>query len=251
MLRKLCIALFTVLSCVFTITTAYAQGESLTLSLSRDWGYSGFSGDIQGTFTLQASGPVNLSKVEFYIDDAKIGESSQSPYKLQFQTDNYPAGQHTLSAVGTAGDGTRLRSQPITAKFVPASQGAATVLNIVVPILAVICIAIVLVAITSMITGRRLAHLPPGTQRQYPLGGGICSRCKRPFAFNLLAMNLVGSKFVRCPYCGKWSLVRHASIDQLRAAEQAEVESATPQNAQVSEEDRLKRELEESKYQNL
>ena len=251
MLRKLFILLFSAFASVLLVAAGYAQGESLTLNLSRDWGYGGLNGDIQGTFTLQASGPANLARVEFYIDDTKIGEASQAPFKLQFLTDNYPPGQHTFSAIGATADGQRLRSQQITARVVPASQVSATVLNIIAPILVILFAAILLVAITSMITGRRLAHLPPGAPRQYPLGGGVCNQCKRPFAFNLLALNMVGSKLARCPYCGKWSMVRHASIDQLRAAEQAEVEAASPQIPQASDEEILRRELEESKYQSL
>ena len=46
-----------------------AQVSALTLSLSRDWGYGGFGGDIQGTFSFHAKGPADLARVEFYIDD--------------------------------------------------------------------------------------------------------------------------------------------------------------------------------------
>ena len=37
----------------------------LTVSLSRDFGYGGFAGDIEGLFTIKAAGPDSLAKVVF------------------------------------------------------------------------------------------------------------------------------------------------------------------------------------------
>ena len=48
---------------------AFAQDEdeTLTLRLSRDFGYGG-GGRIQGRFSVRASGPDNMMRVEFIID---------------------------------------------------------------------------------------------------------------------------------------------------------------------------------------
>jgi hypothetical protein len=58
-------------------------------------------------------------------------------------------------------------------------------------------------------------------------------------------------KFDRCPYCGKWSLVRRASKEELEAAELTEIEAAQAgaYKPDISPEDELRRELEDSRYE--
>ena len=102
-----------------------------------------------------------------------------------------------------------------------------------------------------MITGRKTVALEPGTPRNYPLGGAVCPKCQRPFAVHIYGINLAFSKFDRCPYCGKWSVVRRESMQKLRAAEEAELvrskETGTVQG--MTEEEKLKKQLEDSKFQ--
>jgi hypothetical protein len=97
--------------------------------------------------------------------------------------------------------------------------------------------------------GRKTISLAPGTPRQYTLGGAICPKCKRPFAFHIFGLRLLVARLDRCSYCGKWSLVRWTSLDELRAAEQAEAQSAQAQVPETSAEEKLKTELDDSKYQ--
>jgi hypothetical protein len=238
-----------ILAGLLIASAAVAQGDTLTLSLSRDFGYGGFGGDIQGTFSMRASGPSSLTRVEFYIDETKIGEVTQAPFHLQFVTDNYPLGPHDMYAIGYTSDEKTIRSQTIHATFVSASEGTQAVLKFVIPLLVVVFGAMLLAAVVPIVLGRRTVRLEPGTARQYTLGGAICPKCGRPFAIHLYGMNLLGRKLDRCPYCGKWSLVRYASIDQLRAAEQAEVQAAQAQVPEESAEEKLKKELDDSKYQ--
>jgi len=202
-------------------------------------------------FSMKVSGPDNLVRVEFYIDDTKIGEATTAPFRLQFSTDSYPTGQHKLYAIGFTFDGQELRSQEIIATFVAASEGMKSVGKIIVPILVVVVVAILLASIVPILTGRRTTALAPGALRQYPLGGAICPRCGRPFAMHIYGLNLLASRLDRCPYCGKWSLVRHQSMEALRAAERAEVEEEKDQVLEETEEEKLKRELDDSKYQGL
>jgi hypothetical protein len=229
--------------------TVFAQGETLNLGLSRDFGYGGLGGDIQGTFSMKASGPSTLERVDFYIDDAQIGEVTQPPFHLQFVTDNYPLGAHSLYAIGYTSDGNRLQSQKIGVNFVSASEGTQAALRIVIPILVIVFGAMLLAAIVPLLAGRKTARLAPGAPRQYTLGGAICPKCGRPFGIHLYGLRLLGNKLDRCPYCGKWSLVRYASTEQLRTAEQAEVQAAQAQVPEASAEEKLKKELDDSKYQ--
>jgi hypothetical protein len=100
---------------------------------------------------------------------------------------------------------------------------------------------IILGAILLVYVGIRVAHLftsgskirsdiAPGSERNYGIAGGtICPKCHRPFRLNFTAIKLgFGYKYARCEFCGKWSLVRRASMDQLREAEQAEIADAQP-----------------------
>lgn len=60
--------------CLLAVTVAVAQTDHLSLKISRDWGYGGFNGDIQGLFTMHVTGSADLARVTFYIDDTAIGE---------------------------------------------------------------------------------------------------------------------------------------------------------------------------------
>jgi DNA-directed RNA polymerase subunit RPC12/RpoP len=235
------------LSLVF-ISAALAQGETLNLSLSRDFGYGGFGGDIQGTFSLHASGPSTLTRVEFFIDETKIGEVDKAPFNLQFVTDNYPLGEHSLYAIGSTSDGKQLQSQKIVRNFVSPSEGTGAALRIVIPLLVIVLGVVLLAAIVPILTGRKTASLAPGAPRQYILGGTICPKCGRPFAFSIFGLRLMVARLERCPYCGKWSFVHGVSPSQLRAAEQAEVAAAQGQVPETSAEEKIKKELDDSKY---
>jgi hypothetical protein len=240
-----------VLSVLLGVSPASAQTETLNLSLTRDFGYSGFSNDIQGTFSLHADAPADVIRVEFYIDQTLIGTDDTAPFSLQFVTDNYPLGAHSLSAVGSTSGGGTLDSNAIQVTFVTAAEGGQAALRIVIPVLAVVFGAMVLAAVIPMVFGRKTKTVAPGTQRKYPFGGGICPRCKRPFAFPLISMNLLASKFTRCPYCGRWGVFGYAPLAQLRAAEQAEVQAAQESIPEESEEEKLKKKLDDSKFQGL
>ena len=63
---------------------------ALQLSLSRNFGYSSGTGEIQGTFSMKAAGPADLQRVVFYVDDQVIGEATAPPFSLRFVTDSYP-----------------------------------------------------------------------------------------------------------------------------------------------------------------
>ncbi len=246
-MRKTRIALLIAFAAgLFWTVAAFAQSETLTLSLRRDFGY-GLGQDIEGTFTMTASGPSDLTRVEFYIDDLKIGEATRAPFRLQFVTENYSLGVHSLYAIGYKSDGSQLRSQAVTANFVPASSG----MKAVIPILAIIFGVILLAALIPIVTGRKTIQLAPGAPRKYPIGGAVCPKCERPFGVHFYGLNLFGSKLDRCPYCGRWSLVHLASLETLHAAEQAELEGSQAQIPETSEDEKLKKELDDSKYQGL
>ncbi len=250
-MKKLGLAIsLVILSSLLVFTASLAQAEELTLSFSRDFGYSSGAGDIQGSFSMKVSGPDDLARVEFYIDETKIGEDTEPPFRIQFSTDNYPLGLHEMYAVGYTADGREYRSKVITANFVSADEGWQAALKIMIPMLIIVFGAILLSVVVPMLTGRgKRVEVPLGAERKYGIrGGGICPKCQRPFALPLFSMNLGFSKLARCPYCGKWSVVRALSLAKLRQAEQSELEQARGQVAEISVEERLKKELDDSRY---
>ena len=81
------------------------------------------------------------------------------------------------------------------------------------------------------------------------LGGGICPKCKRPFALHIFGLNLIAGKFDRCPYCGRWSLVRRLPLEELRRAEAVErqAEKSAASLPDDSEEE-YRKQVDDSRY---
>jgi hypothetical protein len=98
----------------------------------------------------------------------------------------------------------------------------------------------------------RRTDVPLGARRDYGIGGGaICPKCHRPFSISMLPIKVgFGTKLARCEFCGQWSFVRHRSLDELRAAEDAELAEAQPERPipAKSEADRLKDQVENSRF---
>ncbi len=232
------------------ISVISAQSEELTLKLTRDFGTEGFNGDIQGTFTVKVSGPANLERVQFFLDDTLLGEDPEIPFAVQFVTDNYPTGAHVFSAVGYTTDGKQISSKTISTVFMSKEESSAGSLKIVVPILAVVFGAMAISAISTMVNVRKGKKLPAGAARRYPIGGGICPKCKRPFGFQLLGIHMLGRKLAPCPHCGTWSIVKQATMSELHAAELAELDSDEVQFHDTSDEEKTMKGLDDSRFQN-
>lgn len=239
---------------LLSINSALAQAEQLTLSLSRNFGFSSGTGDIQGTFTMKVSGAPNLTRVIFYIDGEVMGEVTQPPFQLRFQTGSFPLGVHTLSASGYTSDGRELRSNEQRREFVSPEQGFQFVGKIILPLLGIIIFSVLISIAIPNLTGRgRKEQLPLGAPRSYGVfGGTICPKCGRPFSMHIWGVNLAVGKFDRCPHCGSWSLVRRVPPSMLHAAEQAEkTKRDQPLDEPQAPQDRLRKELDDSRYQDI
>jgi hypothetical protein len=230
--------------------SAWAQESDIRLSLHKDWGFSS-GGQIQGLFTLSVTGAQDLTSVSFELDSKELAAVTRPPFTLQFSTDKYPSGQHTFSAVGRTSDGREFKSNIINIEFISAEAGWRTTQRIMIPLLAVVGLVIIFTTAGQLVLGREQRRLEPGTPRNYGIrGGAICPKCGRPFPLSFFSLNLVTHKFEHCPYCGKWSLVRPASREVLTAAEAAEVEASRPAVPEpTSPQEKLRRQIEESRYQ--
>jgi hypothetical protein len=235
------------------VIPVYAQeDETLVLSLARNFGYSSGTGEIQGNFTLKISTPEDLSRVIFYINDELMGEVNQAPFELKFHTSSYPEGVYTLSAIGYTRDGRELRSNTQKREFVSAQQGWQTAAKIVIPLFGIVLLFMLASFLIPLLTGKK-TRVPLGAPQSYGLlGGTICPKCGRPFGMHIWGLNMIIGKLDRCPHCGKWSLVRRYPAADLRQAELAEVETGKEsETIAPGAEERLQRDLEDSRYQDL
>ena len=235
---------------LLSFSTAFAQDEdeALTLRLSRDFGYGGGS-RIQGRFSLRASGPENLVRVEFIIDGEIVSADQESPFRYNFNTGDYLPGFHELTAVGYLSDGRALPAITFTYEFLSAEGARSATFKLVVPIL-VILAAISLVGILGpVIFGKKKGAFRIGEYG--PAGGAVCPRCRFPYARHILAPNLLVGKLGRCPHCGKWAIVRRATAIELEGAE-ARLQADNEQGRQSVERDddqKLRRMLDESRFE--
>ncbi len=230
---------------LIAVAPAHAQESSLSLRMSRDFGYAGFGNDIEGLYSLHASGPANLAQVEFYIDSELIASVEEEPFRVQFTTKDYDPGERIIYAIGYTADGQQLRSNEFTRTFLSPEEARGKVTELIFPLLGIM-LAITLVA----------SVLPAVFNRSKPergkyglSGGAVCPKCELPFPLRFFSFNMGTRKLERCPHCGKWSLVRRAKKDELAAAEARWAGLDAPEQAQP----RLSREDEQidaSRYEN-
>ena len=226
---------------------AHAGQESppLHLGLVRNFGYGGV-GKIQGSFTLKiVEPPAGLAKVSFYLDGVLLEEVQEEPFRVKFHTSEYESGEHSMTATGTLVDGTILESNRITKTFLSSDQAWSETQGIILPLLLGVG-ALTLIGIGApFLLGRKKEFV---LGKYGPAGGAVCPRCGLPFSRTYLAPNLMVGKLVRCPHCGKVSILPMASRAQLSEAEQRYegAESAGP----ISEgKDDLRKIIDESRFE--
>ncbi len=242
--------IFIIISIAFAPLTYIQQdGSTLTLSIRRDWGYGGFNGEIQGTFSLRVSGPEDLTRVDYFMDESPMASVDTAPFSFQFHTDNLPPGTHIFSAAGFLSDGSEVQSNQISRTIVTSEVAGEFTRGIIAPILTIVFIAVLLSAVLPLLTGRRGGTFMVG---QYGIAGGaVCPRCALPYSRHYLSMNLFTGKLERCPHCAKWAVVRRASAADWRAAEARyrEQEGQGALEAKPDDSEGLRRQLDDSRYE--
>ena len=224
-----------------------AQGEAstLVLRLTRDFGYGGFNNDIEGLFSLHAEGPQDLRRVDFYIDDTLIAADPEPPYRVQFSTGEYSPGRRRLHAVGFTSSGTQIGSNEIVREFLTGEEAGGQVRGLVFPLLGIVAAIMLLTALVPAVFLRR----KPEAGKYGISGGAVCPKCSLPFARSLFGLHIGARNLERCPHCNKWSWVRRASADDLRAAD-VRWKSEGSEIKGESEEGRRQRQIDASRYEN-
>ena len=239
--------------CLALFASPVLAQSSFSLNVHRNVGYSSGS-QIRGSFNLAVVGPANIQSVTFLIDGQPMKQVTAAPFSLDFETTDYSLGWHDLSASVQTTDGQTFPTPVRRFEFATAAQESASVKSIVIPMIGIVAV-IALVILGSQVLffrNKPKANLPLGAPRQYGMtGGAVCPKCHRPFPLTLMALNAgLSSKFARCIFCGKWSVVRRLSLDKLRAAEAAELAEAQPEQPlhEKGEAEKLKDLIDESRY---
>jgi DNA-directed RNA polymerase subunit RPC12/RpoP len=227
---------------------AQSAQETLEIRLNRDFGYGGMGNDIQGLFSIHASGPEALEQVDFLLDGELMGSIFEPPFRYQFQTDNFDPGIHTISATGHMDDGTMLTSNEIVVEFVSSENARNQGFVMVGTILGIVLGGMVLAAIIPIVMGRKSKTTPSKGQSYGMFGGAVCPKCGKPFSRHWWGLNMIAGKLDRCPYCGKWSLMYRASPAELRTAEEIASQDQVPGIPEMNPGDQLNKDIDNSKY---
>ena len=243
-MRKILLIAVILVVCLFPVS-ALAQREELDLRLTRDFGY-GAGGQIQGKFSLRVGGPEDIVQVDFIMDGEVIHTATEPPFRFQFNTDDFPPGVNTMTAVGYKADGTAVNGPEFVRQFLSADDAKSSTMKIIVPLLIIVGIATLVGALAPALMMRG-KEFKPGNYGA--AGGAVCPRCTFPYSRNVLAPNLLVGKLQRCPHCGKWAIVGRASQQNLNAAEMRWSREGTSSVEAPSEEDKKQQLLDDSRYE--
>lgn len=139
---------------LLSVSTQAQEGE-LELSLSKDFGYDGLGGEIEGRFSLHASGPEGLVEVRFMVDQVVVAVDDEPPFGFQFDTGDYAPGAHTLTAIGILANGSTVRGPEIRRNFLSAEEARQATTRLIFPLLAVVGGLILLGSVAPLLVGRR------------------------------------------------------------------------------------------------
>lgn len=256
MKKRLVLLIFLFISLSISYHPVFAfQTDEVRLNVRRSFGFSS-GAQIRGTFSLDVVGSVTISSVKYFIDGKQIAEVSQSPFGYTFQTTSYPDGWHELYAEVLTADNRVLKTAIRKYEFVSSEAEGQAVTNIIFPMLGLLTVIILVGVLSQILVFKKkgLDKLPYGADRKFGvMGGTICPKCKRAFSIHWWGLNAVAGKFDRCDYCGKWSIVRRKSAEELKAAIYAERLLLKPETTTSSrtESEIIKEKIDDSKYIDL
>ena len=199
-----------------SLTGLAQETEQLEMRLLRTFGFQAGL-QVQGSFSARVSGPEDLERVTLYLDGEPIGADETMPFRIDFNTHDFSAGEHRLWAEGVTASGSRLYAPERRLIFLTAEQGLGSLSNYLLPIFVLIGVGILFSYLLAARSGRRGGFRlgDYGTA-----GGAVCRRCGMPFSRHFLAPNLLLGKLELCPHCGHWAIVPRASGAALKQAEE-------------------------------
>jgi DNA-directed RNA polymerase subunit RPC12/RpoP len=225
---------------------AQGDGETLQLGMTRDYGYGGL-GKIQGNFSLKIiKPPPDLARIEYYFDSELIATLDEEPFRYKFHTSDFSSGDHSMSAVGYLENGEILESNQITKEFLSSGQAQGETRKLIGPILIGTAVLSILGVGIPLLFSRNKEFV---LGKYGPAGGVVCTRCGLPFSRSILSPNLLAGKLVRCPHCGKISILARASQDSLNEAEAKFTNKDTTTGISGSENKDLNKLIDDSRFE--
>jgi hypothetical protein len=232
---------------LFIPATVFAaqDGPRLQLGLTRNFGYGGL-GKIQGNFTMKIlNPPEGLTEARFYIDGELLDTVMAEPFTYKFHTSAFEEGEREMYAEGTLSDGSTVESNRVTKIFLSSDQAWGETQQIVAPLLIGTAVLTLLGVGVPMLLGKNKKFV---LGEYSPAGGTVCPRCALPFSRSLYSPNMIAGKLVRCPHCGKLSVLGRASSDRLREAEARYTQKEEPGMIHPGKGD-LQKQLDESRFE--
>ncbi len=223
-----CSLIFALLLLVFLTQPVFGQNDGYTIHVRKDFGY-GWGSDIQGRFTVTLLGEEQgVEQVDFLLDGEVLAVVTDPPFRYQFQTQDYEPGAHTLSAQVQLSSGRTEATPALKYRFISGAQARQQVTGVLLWVGGGVVGIMALVGIIQIVFSRRKkASTRVGREsRGYGLlGGTICPKCGTPFPRHIWGVNLVVGRLDRCERCGKWVMTKRASLEEMRSAEKAEIET--------------------------
>lgn len=247
------IILLLVLAMVFVVSfsAVMAQESPFTLRIVRDWGY-GNGTDINGRMSLSVKGDQDkIQQVTFFIDDEVMASVAASPFKVQFDTNDFDPGLHRLTAEVITTLGETYTTNRLVSNFMGKSAANQSMFKILL-LLGGIVVASMSIQFLMQKNSTKNAKYDEYGRRQYGVwGGAVCPSCGQPFDRSFFGINLVGVRLERCPHCRKLVAARRAAPEQLEAAERSSRPETTGQAPAKSEFEKKQESYDDSKYTDL
>ena len=150
-----------------------------------------------------------------------------------------------MSAEGNLKDGTVLGSNTVTKTFLSSDQAWSETQGIIVPLLIGVGVVSLIGIGGPVLLGRKKKFIPGSYG---PAGGAVCPRCALPFSRSYMAPNLLVGKLVRCPHCGKFSILPRANSAHLQEAERRYEGEGSSQIISEGKDD-IKKMIDESRFE--
>lgn len=238
------------------VSKVSAEDEAgFSIRLNRDWGYGGMGNQIQGRFSIIVKDDLDFVSVTFMMDDTEMGTLTEAPFRFAFHTDTYPPGNHTYWAVGEFADGSVIESNRITAYVLSADEANGDLGLILGIIFGTMAVGALVSWIVTNIVSKKANNddyfdenfLPKGFNVH---GGTVCPKCEKPYAYHFFSGNFLTHKLDRCPHCGKYAFTRPLSREAMadRARGMHQPEKVDDLQRPLTEEEKLRKQLEESRF---
>ena len=229
----------------------YGQEDSFGIHLRREFGY-GAGSNVRGNFTISLTGDESqVASVAFLIDGEVMAMIDQAPFRFQFHTDSYGFGLHWLSAQVTLQDGRVESTSAVRLNFITPEEEQSSLVMIFGGLGAVLVLTLVIYALIQMLVFKRKPSQKGqhGETRNYGLlGAAICPKCGKPFPRHIWGMNLVAGKFDRCEHCGKWSMTRRATPEELRIAVETEISVQPASEQEIANGQVIKDKIDDTRF---